>query len=377
MKSQFKNVKITAIKSIVPNSIINIDDEVKYFADNPKKVNRAKNMIGYGTRHVVDKNTTSLDLAGTVAEQLINETKTDKNSIDTLLFLSQTPDYKLPSSANILHGLIGLSENCAALDIVQGCSGYVYALWLAHSLISSGASKRLLLLAGDTMSKYSYQDNRLINQIFGDSASATLIEYDEKIKTAYFDLGSRGKDWKEICIPAGGNRIPIDEEIINMDYTDNEDNRWNLSHLIMNGLGVFDFTVDVAPKSINELLKYSKLKKEDINLFALHQANKQIVQAVASKADISLEKTPYDTFSKYGNTTLNSVPTVLCQHLTKENCNKVLCCSFGVGLSWATAILDLSKAKNFGISEYKQSEESINQKEYWINRFLKKENNNE
>ena len=114
------------------------------------------------------------------------------------------------------------------------------------------------------MSKYSYQDNRLINQIFGDSASATLIEYDEKIKTAYFDLGSRGKDWKEICIPAGGNRIPIDEKIINMDYTDNEDNRWNLSHLIMNGLGVFDFTVDVAPKSINELLKYSKLKKEDI-----------------------------------------------------------------------------------------------------------------
>lgn len=371
-KSKFKNVCVTAIKTIVPEKVINIDDEEKYFQNCPKKFIRAKKMIGFGKRHVVDEYTTSLDLAYEAGKQLFNDLNIDSKSIDTLLFLSQSRDYKLPTSANILHGLLDLSENCAALDISQGCSGYVYALWLAHSLISSGASNKLLLLSADTLSRYSYEDNRLIAPIFGDSASATLLEYNENNNIAYFDLGSKGSLWDKLCIPAGGDRIPIDENILKTDYVDNDKNRWNLSHLYMDGLGVFNFTMEFAPKCIEDLLQFSSCKKNDISMFALHQANKQIVSSIAKKAELPLEKTPVNTFTEYGNTACNSIATVLSHNLTSANCSKVLCCSFGVGLSWASAILDLSHIRNLGISDMTSEKTVFNNKEYWINKFINK-----
>ncbi len=371
-KTQFKNVNIAAIKTIVPEKFINIDDETKYFINSPKKLARAKEMIGFGIRHVVDKDITSLDLALEAGKNLIDELKIEKKSIDTLLFLSQSRDYKLPTCANILHGLLGLSENCAAIDISQGCSGYVYALWLAHTLISSEASKKVLLLSADTLSKYSYIDNRLTAPIFGDSGSATLLEYVDDNNVAYFDLGSKGSHWNKLCIPAGGDRIPIDEDILKIDYFDNQKNRWNLAHIYMDGLGVFNFTMEYAPRSIKELLEYSKCDKNEISLFALHQANKQIVKTIASKMDLPIEKTPVNTFSEYGNTACNSIATVLSHNLTNENNDKVLCCSFGVGLSWASAIINLSATTNLGISLYKKNNIEFNFLEYWKNNFLHK-----
>lgn len=372
----FKNTKIIAIKNVVPEHSVNIDDEIQYFENSEKKLNRAKKMIGYGKRHVVDKNTTSLDLAYEAAKQLIEETKTDKDSIDAILFLSQTRDYSSPASANILHGLLDLNENCAAMDLSQGCSGYLYGLWTAHSLIQSGASKKVLLLVSDTISKYSCTQNRLVNQIFGDSASATLLEYTAKETPSYFSVKSRGKGWDNIIIPSGGSRIPIDREILDNNLTDESNNIWNLSHILMDGLKVFDFTMDVAPKSINEILEFSGFNKDDIELFILHQANKQIVESVATKADIPLSKTPTNTFSEFGNTACNSVGLCLSHRATFGGWH--LICAFGVGLSWGSAIVDLSETKNLGISLYKDTKNTPTKdglKKYFINKFLKKRGN--
>lgn len=374
-KVLFKNCKITAIKTVVPNDYIDIDDEIKYFENSEKKLNRAKKIIGYGRRHIVDKNTTSLDLSYEAAESLLTELDINREEIDTLLFVSQTRDYLLPTSANVLHGLLNLSENCAAMDVSQGCSGYVYALWFAHSLIQSGASKKLLLLSSDTISKYSNQDNRLTAPIFGDSASATLLEYTEKECNAYFVLGSKGKGFDKIIIPAGGSRIPVTSDIVDKVVVDENNNHWKNQDIIMSGVDVFNFTMDYAPKSINEVLEFSNYSKEDIGMYALHQANKQIVESVAIKAEIPLEKTPTNTFSDYGNNACNSIAVNLTQNINGLGRGNALLCGFGVGLSWASSIINIDGTKNLGISLYKDTKntKTVEElKEYWYNRFITK-----
>ena len=372
---RFDNVKISAIKCIVPQNIINISDEIEYFDNSEKKLNRAKKILGYGTRHVVDDKTTASDLVYEAGKELIEKLNIDKDSIDCLLFMSQCRDYVSPTTANVLHGLLDLNENCAVMDISQGCSGYVYALWLASSIIQSGSAKKILLLTGDTFSKYSYQSNRLIAPIFGDSGSATMIEYTDSIVNSYFVLGSKGKDWDKIIVPASGARLPIDNEILNTDITDASNNKWNLSHLIMNGIDVFNFTIEYVPKSIAETLGFAKVLKEDIELFGLHQANKQIIESIAEKLEIPKEKIPSNTFNKFGNCTCNSIALVLAQNLSETNCENVLLSGFGVGMSWASAIINIGGVKNLGISLYEDTKNTPTREElkkYWINRFKTK-----
>ena len=348
----FKNAKIKAMKTIIPQNKINIDDEIEFFGNSEKKLARTKKIIGYGTRYIVDENTTALDLSYEAALSLIKTYDIDRNSIDCILFLSQSRDYIMPTSANILHGLLDLNENCAAMDLSQGCSGFLYGLWNAFSLIESGAAKRILYLTADTISKYSYRNNRLINPIFGDSATATLIDYSAEKKESYFILGSRGKGWDKIVIPAGGCRILPDNNTINNDIKDSLGNEYNLHHMLMDGIDVFNFTIDVVPCIINDCMKFANLDKDEINMFALHQANKQIIEAIADKADIPLEKTPTNTFSQYGNNACNSIGVHLTNNTDLAKNRNILICGFGVGLSWACAILDFSETTFLGISSY-------------------------
>ena len=216
MNSKFNNVAIKGFVSVFPENKINIDDEIQYFDNSEKKLNRAKKMIGFGTRYVVAPNTTVVDLAEHAANILIGELDIDKTSIDALILVTQSPDYLYPASSCILHGRLGLDENCATFDVGLGCSGYVYGLWLAHSLIASGGAKKVLLLAGDDPSTHAAKDNRISNPLFGDAASATLLEYTTDERTAYFSMGTRGSGWDRIIAPATGRRLPLREDIINI-----------------------------------------------------------------------------------------------------------------------------------------------------------------
>lgn len=373
-KVLFKHCKMTAIKTVVPKDYINIDDEIEYFENSEKKLNRTKKIIGFGKRRIAGKNTTALDLCYEAAKQLIDEIKIDKNDIDALLFLSQGRDYTSPTSANVLHGLLELNENCAVMDISQGCSGFVYALWLAHSLIESGSAKKLLLLSGDTPSKGAFKENRLVAPIFGDSGSAVLLEYTPKETEAYFSLGSKGKDWDKIISPASGARIPIDNDVITKVVKDEYGNPWKLNQTIMSGIDVFNFTIEYTPKAIKETMSFANKTSDDIELFLLHQANKQIVESVSLEAGIPLDKTPTNTFSEYGNNACNSIGVNITNNVHNIKGN-ILLCGYGVGMSWASAIIKADSIVNLGISDYtdtKNTKTIEELKEYWYNRFVTK-----
>lgn len=352
MQCTLKHVKITGIKTVIPSQFIDIDDEIQYFNNDVKKLARAKKMLGYGRRYFVDEGTTVTDLCIDAAIKLFTEMNIDRNSIDLLIFVNQKPDYKEPCDACIAHGALKLHTSCATLDINSGCSGYIHALWTAHTMIASGVSKKCLLLAGDIPSFGLEQTNRKSAPLFGDAASATLLEYTDKDHSSTFILGTDGSNWDKIVAPFGGTRLPVNKESLDLKIFDANGNIWTSNQTVTLGEDVLSFTISVIPPLINETISFAGLCKDDIDLFVIHQVNKRMVESIAARANLTLEKVPTETFTKYANTSTNSIPTTICDQLFAKKANNIVICGFGSGFSWGCGIINISTLYNGGISTY-------------------------
>ena len=373
-KNLFNHIKISGITAVVPEHFINIDDEIEFFNNDPKLLERNKKILGLGRRHVVDDRTTLTDLCEAAANDLIDALNVDKETIDAVIMVSTSLDYKYPSSACILQGRLGLSEDSSCFDVTGlACSAYVYGLWQAHSLISSGAAKKVLLLAGELSSIHSDRRNRNSNMLFGDAGTATLLEYTEEDNPAFFLTGTRGKDWDKIVAPAGGWALPIKKDIIDIEETDSAGNVWHLWDEIMKGMDIFKFTTEVGPKGIKNILDYAGKTKDDIDYFAFHQANKQIVNSVASYASLPEDKYSTETFSEYGNCGSAAVAMDLCHSLKKHSDIQFVClATFGVGLSWGFAVVNMKDTVVNGVRLYRTPDGKMNRQErirYWIDYF--------
>ena len=370
--SHFNHVKVSGIKTTIPPNYIDIDDELEFFGNNQRKLDRQKKMIGYGRRYCVDDNTTVVDLAVDAAQKLMEEMNLSSESIESILFVNQMPDYIAPADACLAHGRLNLKCGIPAMDIRLGCSGYVYGLWTAHSLIESGAIRNCLLLAGDIPTRCSNQLNRKSAPVFSDAASATFLEYCEENRPSHFVMGSDGKGWDKLIKPFGGMRLPYTKEVFDIRVEDELGNVWTPEQSMMAGEEVFAFTMDVAPSLIKECMREAGWTPSEVDLFAIHQANKQILEMIVSKAGIPLEKTPIDVFSKYANSSTNSVVTVLCDRPRVCKMGKTVLCTFGIGLSWGGTAIDLSEIYNGGIATYDISSERMTRKqqiEHWLNYF--------
>lgn len=368
----FQNMRITGIKTVVPEQCIHIDDELQFFDNNPKKLSRAKKMMGYDRRYIADKNTTVTDMAIDAAEKLLAEMKFDRNEIDLLIFVNQNPDYPRPNDACLAHGRLKLNKKCTSLQINLGCSGYVHALMTAAGLMSSGAFRHCLLLAGDNPAHDISAENRKIAPVFGDTVSATLLKYDPDAPESFFVTGTDGEKWDRIIHPFGGQALPFKKEDFDFQVQDDIGNKWTAEQGLMKGEDVFIFTMDVAPTLLNDTMNVAGWTVDDVDLFAIHQANKQIVETIVFKADIPPQKAPVETFSKYANNSVNSVATVLCDQGKDKDIEKVVLCSFGIGLSWGGAALNVSGMYNGGISTYVSSKDKPTREQqiqHWINYF--------
>ena len=230
-----------------------------------------------------------------------------------------------------------------AFDINHGCAGYVYGLNIAFSMVESGY-KRVLLLVGDTKSTTVNIKDRVSAPIFGDGAAATLLERTQDVEESWFVIGAKGKDYENIMIPAGGARLPYSPETAK-ETTDEFGQTRSLNNFRMNGRNVFDFTMNVVPKNIEATIKYATKDVADIDYFVLHQANKSIIQNIASRVGVKdKSKVPTETLAKYGNLAVASVPSVLNDVLFEQLRNTkmtVLLSGFGVGLAYGSVILTL------------------------------------
>ena len=340
--SHFKHAKITGICTTVPAKKIKLDDEIQYYSD-VSKLNRLKLTVGLNERSVVEKETTPADLMEYAAKKILQEMNIDKKEIDALICVLDNPDYKCPPTSCILQGKLGLPDTCMAFDITHGCAGYIYGLNVAFSMVESGY-KKILLLVGDTKSTTINIKDRISAPIFGDGASATLIERTEDNFESWFSIGAKGRLYENIMIPAGGARLPCSEETAKEEI-DEFGNIRSLNNFRMNGRNVFDFTMAVVPQNIQETLDLAQLKSDNIDYFILHQANKSIIQNIAIRVGIKdKSKVLTETLSKYGNLAVASIPSAINDQLSDINYRKRLtvCLSgFGVGLAYGSVILTL------------------------------------
>ena len=353
-RSLFRRARVTGITAVVPEQCINIDDELVFFNNDKALLERNKKILGLGTRHVVEEGTAVSDLLDAAAERLFDGMKLDRSSVDALIVVTSSPDYHYPATACVLQGRLGLSEECSCFDVGGlACSAYVHGLWLAHSLVESGAANRCLVLAGDLTSTHSDRRNRNSNMLFGDAGTATLVERTEDDCPAWFIIGTRGSGWNTLIAPAGGYALPVRSDNADLEIIDETGNVWRMYDDIMKGMSVFKFTTDVGPKGIAGILEMSGKTKDDMDYFAIHQANKQIVRTVANFAGLPKGKFSADAFAKYGNCGAAAVTMELVNRLERGALKDVCLATFGVGLSWGFALLDLSQASFCGVGLYK------------------------
>lgn len=347
------HMKISGITTVVPPLEKCIDEDVDQYAGGATAIQRIKETIGVGRRRVADPSVTALDLCLYAAEALLDEFSIDRESIDAVICVTQTPDYLQPCNAAVIHGKMELPESCACFDVNMGCSGYVYGLWIAGSLVEQGMLKRVLLLAGDTISKCVNPRDKTVSPLFGDAGSATLIEYQEGATPSSFALNTDGSGYEALIIPAGGYRNPRNEE--NARAVEDSDGNWRSAcDLHMKGGDVFNFTLREVSKAILGILSQAGIAKEEIDYFFLHQANRYILSNIAKRIKVPIEKVPCDVASRYGNQSSASIPCVMADSLggdTGESLH-VLLSGFGVGLSWASAVLILDPSVVLPVIDY-------------------------
>ena len=341
-KFAYSNVEIKGLAVSVPKMVFDNRKDNPYFSE--AEIENIIRKTGIEKRRIASKDVCSSDLCFSAAENLLEEMAVDRSTIDVLIFVSQTPDYKMPATGITLQDRLGLEQACAAFDVNLGCSGFVYGLNLAFNLALHPNIRRVLLLNGETRTKvYSMKDKKT-GLLFGDAGSACLVEKTGKKLSSFFCLRSDGSRSHYIMIPAGGYRKPTTfESLIEKQYEDGSIR--TEEHGVMDGSAVFDFSIRDVPKNIQETLEFSKVCVDELDYVILHQANQFITNHIAKKLSIPLEKVPH-SLDRYGNTSSVSIPLTMVSEIAgplQEKHNKILISGFGVGLSWGTAILETNK----------------------------------
>lgn len=321
---------IRAITTCVPpRRFDNLKELTAFDAGEVEKVVR---LAGVQTRYVADDSICSSDLCLAAARDVLRRLEWTPGSIDALIFVTQTPDYLLPSTCCLMHQKLGLADTCAALDVGLGCSGYPYGLWLAAMMLQSRGFRRVLVLHGETPTRFSDPSDRAVALLFGDAGSATALEAGSPNPDArwWFSLHTDGSGWNDLIIEGGGFRNRFSTE--------------RRKHFVtMNGANVFNFTIKRVPKLVEETLRAAGLSPEAVDYFIFHQSNQFIMRHLAKKCGIPEAKIPL-TIGEFGSAGGPSVPlTITRGNLTRpaDRATRLLLLGYGVGLSWGSALVEL------------------------------------
>lgn len=322
--------RISGICSCVPSKIFdNIKDCTTFPEDDIRKV---IGIAGIAKRHVSGDKICSSDLCTRAAEVLIDELCWERESIDAIIMVTQSPDYFLPTTACVIQKNLALADTCAAFDVGLGCSGYPYGFWLASMMLDSGAFKRILLLHGETPSRFTDERDRSVFLLFGDVGSATALEYSSgnPENRWHFLLYSDGKGYEDMIMRAGGFRQRTSEDPL--DYC-----------VHMDGAKIFNFTIKRVPPLVRETLKAAELEVRDVDYYIFHQSNRFIMMHLAKQLKLPEERIPF-TLENYGNTGGSSIPLTITQGNLDRSGGKdlrLMILGYGVGLSWASGLINL------------------------------------
>jgi len=309
--------------------------------------------VGVEKRRVAEPGTATSDLCIASAEKLIQDLGWNKDEIQLLIFISQSRDYIIPSTSGIIQHKLGLPHSCVAYDIGLGCSGWVYGVSAMVSMMHAGRIRKGLLLVGDISTLTASYRDKSTYPLFGDAATATAFEYDEKSPQIHFNLESDGSGYDAIIIPDGGMRNFISKK--SFDYKKYGDGIYrNRFQIALNGIEVFNFALREVAPNIKKLLQELSHTTADYDYFVFHQANLLMNETIRKMLKLDKEKVPY-TIRQYGNTSSASIPLTIVSELREKitSCKvNLFSCGFGVGLSWGSVAMELNKVVCPPVIEY-------------------------
>jgi len=326
-RSSIDGFRIAGVATCVPaQSVSNLDSDLGF---DPEEVRKVVAMAGVRQRRVVGDGVTSADLCFEAADDLLNRLQWPRNSVTGLIFVTQSPDYFLPSTSCMLHQWLGLDEACAAFDMGLGCSGYPYGLYLAAAMLRGGGQQRILMLHGETPSRFVSPTDQATRLLFGDAGCATALEATSQRGGGHFCLHTDGTGHAGLIIRGGAfrDRVPSDPRDLS---------------LRMDGAGIFNFTIKRVPALIQEALELAGLDVDAVDAYVFHQSNRFIMKHLMKKAGLPEGRVPM-TIEDMGNCGGPSVAVTMTRSLPAERERKLtlMLLGYGVGLSWGAAVVDL------------------------------------
>ena len=347
-KISFHGVGIKAVAACVPREIVSNKD-LGYLIPE-EEIEKTINNIGIVERRIADDDVTASDLCFKAAQQLMADNGIEPGSIDVLLFMSQTADYRIPATSCLLQHRLGLPRETMCFDISLGCSGYLFALSTAFAYASMDGINRVLLLDGETFSKIVNRRDKVDWPLYGDAGTATLVEKgDYGDSTFMLNTDGSGEDTLKIH---AGMRHPITADSCVEREREDGNIRTDLE-VFMDGMDVFNFAISKVPKSIKQLLKETGRTIDEVDYLVFHQANRFMMDFFVKKLKFFPERVPH-SIDKYGNTSSASVPLTIASELVGrlDGDHTLLMSAFGAGLSWGSAIMQMRDCKVSPVIEY-------------------------
>lgn len=346
-----RNVRIVGMSACVPKKVE--ENRTLSIFQNEAEAEKVIASTGIERRHIVEPGTTASDLAVVAAESIIADLGWEIDSIDLLAYVCQSRDFIAPQTACVLQDRIGLSQSCCAIDLPFGCSGFVHGMSVVSSMLSHGGLKRGLLINAETNSINRSQNDRTVKPLFGDAATVTALEYDEKAKPMNFVFGVDGSGYQSIWTQYGGMRYPTTIECL--EEKEIEPGVWRKgTDMVVNGMDVFAFAIKRPPRSLKELIEKFSIDIDKIDYMLLHQANKFIDEKIRKSLKVPEKKVPY-CLQEYGNVTSASIPLTLvsqCKKTISSKENHCIACGFGIGLEWGSMEFDIDNIKVSDFVEY-------------------------
>lgn len=354
MDLKFKNKRVSGILTILPKRVVTFEEEMGNYNFPEKKSLRLKKVMGYNTHRVAAEGQCSSDFCIAGLQYLFDNNLLNKDEIDALLFVSQSPDYFMPPTSNLIQGHFGLKHDMICLDINQGCAGFEIGLIQAFMLLEQESINKVVLMNADVLSPKVSIHDRNSKPLIGDAAAITIIEKSNDDKEIYCSVNMDGTGAKSLMIPAGGFRMPCSEETA-IEHEDEAGNLRSLNNLVMQGDDVFNFVQREVPPMISHLLERAGMSAEEVDWFMFHQPNKFMLNKLADAIGVPYEKMPSNIVENFGNASGVTVPTTISYNLgerLEKEVFKMCMAGFGVGLTWSSIMMEMGNLKFNKIIDY-------------------------
>lgn len=337
----FKHKRIGGILTILPQKAVKFEDEMANYSFSPAKCMKLKLAMGYNEHRIAEPGQCSSDFCKFGLQYLFDNNLLNKDDIDALLFVSQSADYYMPPTSNLIHGHFGLKQDCLCMDINQGCAGFELGLIQAFLLLEQPAVKKVVLMNADVLSPKVSDQDRNSKPLIGDAAAITIVEKCEDENPIYANIKMDGMGAMVLNIPAGGFRMPSTPETAVMEQ-DAAGNFRSKNNLVMQGDDVFNFVQREVPPMIEHLYEQSGVDRNEVDWYMFHQPNKFMLHKLADKLGIPHEKMPANIVENFGNASGVTVPTCISFNLGDQLVNgelQLCMAGFGVGLTWSSIMM--------------------------------------